>query len=424
MRGFTGAAAWCVSAGVVFATGGAFAASGASGVEHGVAAAGAAGGAAGAHVSKARGMALRAAAYLRSQQDEKTGGWSVPKEGPVFPAITALVVTGLLLEPGASVDDPAIRRGLDFILSYRQADGGIYDRLLPSYNTAICLSALALARERRADAEAAIGPAQDFLRSLQWSESVENEDVVPERPRKVALSHPFYGGVGYGRNGRPDNSNLGQVMQAMHDSGLAKDDVFFQRALVFLRRTQMQDGVNEMAYARGSRQGGFIYSTSVNAEQVGVGQVMIPPPNDTVEETLSDGTRASRLRSYGSMTYMGFKSLIYAGLSREDDRVRAALGWIRRNYTLEENPGIGADGLYYFYLTFARAMKAWGEPTITPEREGEAVEPRLWAADLTDALSAMQNEDGSFRMRSERWMENNSVLITAYSLIALRHAGE
>ena len=379
------------------------------------------------NAARAHEMADKAAAWLRSQQDEKSGGWAVPKEGPLHPAITGLVITGMLLDPAASNADPAIKRGVDFILSHRQPDGGIYDRILPSYNTAICLSALALAsseaKQPRADARAAITPAQDFLRSLQWSEDVANHDVIPERPRNVDRSHPFYGGVGYGRSGRPDNSNLGMVIQAMHDSGLKTDDPFFQRALVFLRRTQMQGDINEMPYAAGSSQGGFIYSTSVNQDQIGVGQVMIPAPNDTIDETLSDGTRASRLRAYGSMTYMGFKSLIYADLSRDDPRVRAAFGWIRRNYALAENPGLGADGLYYFYLTFARAMTAWGEPTITPIlADGSEGDPRAWAADLVETLAALQEPDGSFKPRGERWMENNKVLITAYALIALRHA--
>lgn len=382
-----------------------------------------------AHALKARAMAQKAIAFLRTQQDDKTGGWSVPKEGPAYPAITGLVITGMLLDPALTTDDPSIKRGIDFILSFKQPDGGIYDRLLPSYNTAICLSALALAakdgEKPRADARDAILPAQNFLRSLQWSEDAPEDETAPERPKRVGKEHPFYGGVGYGRSGRPDNSNLGMVIQGMHDSGLKTDDVFFQRALVFLRRTQMQGDINEMAYAANSKQGGFIYSTSVNKDQIGVGQVMIPAPNDTIDEATADGGRVSRLRAYGSMTYMGFKSLLYANLDRADPRVTAAHGWIRRNYTLAENPGIGADGLYYFYLTFARAMDAWGEPTITPILDDQSEgAPRQWAADLVGTLEPLQEADGSFRPRAERWMENNKVLITAYTLIALQHIAD
>jgi hypothetical protein len=36
----------------------------------------------------------------------------------------------------------------------------------------------------------------------------------------------------------------------------------------------------------------------------------------------------------------------------------------------------------------------------------------------------MQNEDGSFKSVSKRWMEGNPDLITAYAVIALRQAIE
>jgi squalene-hopene/tetraprenyl-beta-curcumene cyclase len=139
-----------------------------------------------------------------------------------------------------------------------------------------------------------------------------------------------------------------------------------------------------------------------------------------IEETMDDGTKVSRLRAYGSMTYAGFKSLIYAQLPPGDPRVTEALRWIRENYTLEENPGIGTDGVYYYYLMFARALAARGEPTVDASGKGE----RDWRRDLIDKLAAMQNADGSFKSVDDRWMENNPTLITAYSLLALQHARE
>lgn len=368
-----------------------------------------------AHYHTARALTSKAIAWLRAEQDAASGGWAVAPEGqPNYPAITALVVNGMLMDPSIDASDPAVARGVAFMLQFRQADGGIYDRLLPSYNTSLCLSALA--RVNRPEAAAAIEPAVAFLRSLQWS---EGSAAIEGETGRVDSSHPFYGGVGYGRNGRPDNSNLAQYVQAMHDAGLSCDDPAFQRALVFLQRTQMDERVNDMPYAKGSRQGGFIYATSENAQTLGVGQSMA----GTIEETLSDGTRASRLRAYGSMTYAGFKSMIYANLARDDERVRLAHEWIRRNYTVEENPGLGTDGMYYYYLTMARALDAWGESTITPiTPEGAAgVAPaRDWENDLVARLKSLQNDDGSFRSVDDRWMENNPVLITAYAVLTLQ----
>ncbi|QYK47370.1 MAG: terpene cyclase/mutase family protein [Phycisphaeraceae bacterium] len=370
---------------------------------------------------KAERMASRAIEWLRAQQDDRTGGWALPPSGPVYPAITGLVVNGMLMEPGQDASDPDIDRALRFILSYAQEDGGIYDQILANYNTSICLSALA--RARTPEARRVIPGAQAFLRGLQYSEAADTTSPAGTETKVVTRDHPFYGGVGYGNHGRPDNSNLNLMLQALHDSGVPGDDPAFERALVFLARTQMLDSVNDMPYADHSSQGGFIYATSPNAESVDrlVGQSQA----GMIDETLENGQQISRLRAYGSMTYAGFKSYIYADLKRDDPRVVAAYEWLRSNYTLEENPGIGTDGMYYYYVTFARAMHAWGEETIDIVVRGsgdERTETRDWANDLIDRLATLQNEDGSFRSVDDRWMENNPVLITAYGLLALQNA--
>ncbi len=376
------------------------------------------------HRAKARAVLDRASAFLLAQQDEKTGGWSIPADGPVFPAITALVLSATLSDEPGAPHDPRLARAAAFLLSMQQPDGGIYDRVLPSYNTAIALSALA--RIDTPEARAAVLRAQDFVRSLQYGEAAVTGG--PEPPAIVEKSHPFYGGLGYGRHGRPDLSNLSFALQGLHDSGVPADDPAFQRALVFLSRVQMLDTVNEMSYADGSRQGGFIYATSVNRDEQGVGQ----SPAGVIEESLDDGTKVSRLRAYGSMTYAGFKSLIYADLRRDDPRVLAAFEWIRRHYTLDENPGLGTDGMYYYFLMLARSLDAWfdADPTdALPDRltviapDGTEID-RDWANDLIDRLADLQEPDGSFRVLDDRWMENNPVLITAYAMIALRHAAD
>jgi len=368
---------------------------------------------------KGRAMVGEAIAWLRTQQDLATGGWSVnpAPDAPQLPAITGLVLSGMLAQPGVDATDTAVNAGIGFLLKYRKPDGGVYDRILPSYNTAICLSALAKARTP--EASATIVPARAFLKSLQWSE--EASDSAGLGAGRVDRSHPFYGGVGYGQSGRPDNSNLSMFLQAMHDTGLNSEDPAYARAVVFLQRTQMLDSVNDMAYADGSAQGGFIYATSPDGkkENLGVGESKA----GSIEETMSDGSVASRLRAYGSMTYAGFKGYIYADLKRDDPRVHAAYDWVRRNYTVKENPGVGTDGQYYYYVTFARALRAWGTTTITTlDAKGAVGETRDWANDLIDQLATMQSDDGSFKSVDDRWMENNPVLITAYAVIALQEA--
>ena len=259
----------------------------------------------------------RAIEYLRSQQGD-TGGWAVPPQGPVFPAITGLAITGILLDPAIDTTDPDVLDGIEFMLGYRQPDGGIYDRILASYNTAICVSALALARDELPEADVAIEPAVSFLRELQWGSTANVPAALQDEVDAVDRSHPFFGGVGYGRSGRPDNSNLTLWLQALKDAGVPGDDPAVQRALTFLERTQMLGSVNDMAYGEGSTQGGFIYSTSPtgNEADLGIGESKA----GEIRETLSDGTAASRLRAYGSMTYAGFKSFAYAGLPADAPR--------------------------------------------------------------------------------------------------------
>ena len=355
-----------------------------------------------------------AIAYLRAQQDDRTGGWSGDGSGPDLPAISSLVLTGMLLDPRIDHTDPGAARGIEHVLSYRRVDGGIHDGMLPTYNTAISVSMLSLVPTGEAGAamEGAIG----LLRRTQWGASDGTNPEAPAFNEPIDEDHPFYGGVGYGGNGRPDLSNTQFFVQALHDAGLSSEDPAYERALTFLARTQMDERVNDRDYADGSRQGGFIYATVPNTESIDDFQGQSQAGEFV--ETLSDGTRASRLRAYGSITYAGFKSLIYADLPPDDIRVRAALDWITGNYTLEENPGLGDDGYYYYALSFARALDAWGDPTLELE-SGESVD---WRADLIERLAALQEDDGSFRVRSGRWMEGNGVLITAYALIALQHA--
>ncbi|MFI4916694.1 MAG: prenyltransferase/squalene oxidase repeat-containing protein [Phycisphaerales bacterium JB060] len=363
------------------------------------------------NVARATEMRDRAAAYLLGQQDADTGGWNVRPDGPNLPAITGLVLLGMTADDAFATrndkTEAAIGKGYEYLYSMQQADGGIYDRILPQYNTAIALAALSRLDTQRA--EDAAKEALAYLRTLQYSEANDNPEL------RVSRSHPFYGGIGYGGSGRPDNSNMHMFMWALQEAGVPGDDPAVQRALVFLGRTQMDDRINDMDYADGSRQGGFIYATSPSGEAMGQGESKA----GTIEETLDDGTKVSRLRAYGSMTYAGFKSYVYAELPEDDLRVTAARDWISKNYTLQENPGLGPEGTYYFLLTFGRALDAFGEPTLEVVDDDGSTRPVNWADDLIDRLAELQNADGSFRSVNDRWMENDPVLITAYAMVAL-----
>lgn len=373
--------------------------------------------------TKRASISAAAIAYLRSKQDT-SGGWNVNPQGPTFPAITGLALQGLLGDSTIPETDPAIANAVKFILSKQQPDGGIYDKILPTYNTSICLTALSQLKAKSPEVLAAIPKAQAFLKGLQYGEGAAELPGTPGVAERVTKDHPFYGGWGYGNHGRPDLSNTAFIIESLRESGVSESDPVFQRALVFLQRCQMiekaHDGtvINAMDYAKGSKQGGFIYATSVNKDQQGSGQSQSAT---MIEETMDDGTKVSRLRAYGSMTYSGFKSYLYAGLARTDPRVQAARSWIAENYTLEENPGAGTDGLYYYFVVFARANAAFGEPTIRTRGPTGRPTDHDWKGDLVHRLAGLQQPDGSFKSVDDRWMESDPVLITAYSLVALRH---
>jgi len=359
--------------------------------------------------TKAKGRAVvdRAVEFLRTNQGE-TGGWSHNPQGPNFPAISGLVVNSMLLDPRIDATDDTVKQGLEYILSFAKDDGSIHDGMLPTYNTAICVSALSRARTHQADSALASGIS--FLRTVQYHNDNTGGIEAPSFNEPVSEGHPYFGGVGYGKHGRPDMSNMSFFLQAMHDADVSTEDPAFKRALVFLSRVQMNDDTNDMPYADSSSQGGFIYATVPNAESIDgrAGQSMA----GTIEEK-NDGGSITRLRSYGSMTYAGFKSLVYADLSPDDPRILAAWDWIESNYSLDENPGMGDQGYYYFICVLAKALDAYGVDTVGG---------RDWRVDLVDTLEALQQGDGSFAVKHERWMENNPDLITAFALTALQYA--
>jgi len=150
--------------------------------------------------------------------------------------------------------------------------------------------------------------------------------------------------------------------------------------------------------------GGFIYTPSGGGES-------------KVEEVTENGG----LRSYGSMTYAGLKSMLYAGVEKDDIRVMAATEWIRKNYNLEQNPGMGYEGLYYYYHVFAKALDAIGQDTF----EDAAGVKHDWRKELLEELARRQSTDGSFvNKSSERWMEGDPRLVTGYALLALAYCKE
>jgi squalene-hopene/tetraprenyl-beta-curcumene cyclase len=326
----------------------------------------------------------RGVAFLRPRQDAK-GGWSTQRE----PGITALVVTALLRSGSVTAGDPSVTRALAYLESFIGPKGGLSEAPHANYTTSIALVAF---HEANANGRynRTLKAGQDFLKTMQWDEG-------EGKTREDA----FYGGAGYGgSNSRPDLSNTAFYIEALRETGLPADDPNLQKAVVFLSRCQnLKSEFNDQPWAGKINDGGFIY-TAANGGQSMAGQ-----------------SAGGGLRSYASMTYAGLKSMIYAGLSRDDPRVKAALTYIAQHYSLDENPGLGQQGLYYYYHTFAKTMAVLGEPTLK-DAKGFAHD---WRAELVAALAKRQLSNGGWVNPADRFMEGDPNLVTAYALLALAY---
>lgn len=342
------------------------------------------------------------AALGRLQADDGTymaGMQTVPTDDPDRPSPVTTAVTAMILKAalqgGTPEDGPDIRAALACIERARRDDGSYDAGALANYATSAVASALACLPTT----DSALEETLTWLQGTQWDES-----------EGLKKNKDWYGGAGYGKHGRPDLSNTQVMLEALYDAGLSPDEPAFQRAQAFISRTQNHES-NGAEWA--GDDGGFVYTPvnggeSMASQYVGEGRY---------GELLPEGAPRS-LRSYGSMTYAGFKSLLYAGLTIDDPRVRAAFEWIRNNWTFDENPGVGQQGLYYYYHAMARALRVAQQDVIVDADD----QPHTWRAELIDAIVSRQGEDGTWRNEADRWMEGVPELATAYAVLALQEA--
>lgn len=322
--------------------------------------------------------------FLKTTQSED-GSWTSATQ----PGITAMACFGLV-SAGVKTDDVTLQKGLKHLLGYLQKDGGIYhpETAHKNYETSLTVLALAGANsDGRYSAQ--IKSAEKFLKGLQWDEA-EGADK----------SHPNFGGAGYGKSNRPDLSNTTFLLDALKAAGVKADDPAMKNALVFVSRCQnLESEFNTTEFAAKVNDGGFYYTPAAGG-------------------TSQAGKNADGgLRSYASMTYAGLKSMLYAGLTKDDKRVKAALDWLRKFYSVDQNPGLDQQGLYYYYHTFARTLTTL-ETDLFEDAKGVKHD---WRRELTDALAKRQKENGSWVNAADRWMEGDPNLTTAYALMALKY---
>lgn len=317
--------------------------------------------------------------YLYATQADD-GHWSDPH----MPALTALPLWALIDGGRDGNREAALKKAVAFILSTQRDDGGFYvpkpgrgGSGLGNYNTSVCLSAL-FESGPLCDA----GPlllARRYIAGTQLS----GDDTMA-------------GGFGYDRISRrryADLSNTAYALDAMrrtesleeHRTGARRVDVDWDKAVSFVAHLMKSDGPEA---------GGAAYND--RTPQAGVA---------------TNSTGRVHLRAYGSMTYAAVLSLCHAKLDRGDPRVRLALDYCSKNWTVDENPGMGRQGLYYFYDIMARSLSA---------ANVRLVGGHDWRKELAAKIVSLQRPDGSWANDNNRFWEADETLCTSFAMLALR----
>jgi squalene-hopene/tetraprenyl-beta-curcumene cyclase len=334
----------------------------------------------------------RSLVWLRAQQN---ADGSFGKD-TLHPALTALPLIAFQREPtGRFAKEEFVAKGYAYLRSFTQPDGGIYSKEngLANYNTAVCLLALVGANEPK------------DLDTLVKARAY----VVGQQADGMAKPETD-GGIGYGsigaspKRGHPDLDNTVVALEALRATKhLIADkpgtkDLNWNAAIDFVARCQNLPS-NKQPWASGDadNKGGFIY---------------YPGFSNAGEVTLEGGGKA--LRSYGSMSYAGLLSFIYADVKSDDPRVTAAVAWLRKHYTLDENPGLEKSGYFYYLHLMAKGLTAAG---ITELEVGGKKSD--WRLALAERLMKLQQQDGSWLNDTARWKENNPVLVTTYCALTL-----
>ncbi len=376
--------------------------------------------------------------FLLSRQD-KEGAWQQD------PAITALCT--LALFQAQNIDNPvrvkqAYEAGRMYCLKFQQKDGSFSKQgRYINYTTAVVMTTLAT-----------MNYPEDREKLLKGRHYLLGEQLTEHNINNPTdSSSPYYGGFGYGNamkspvdsslkptdksksfaglTGKPpagkgggrggmmagngaDLSCTASVLEALaatehlegedNPAGLKskeKSQLAWKNAVKFVERCQSVPSENGEAWVEKADSegynGGFAYRP--------------------VGDKMTHATDAKTLRTYGSMTYAGVKSMIYAKLDPNDYRVKAAKGWIARNYTLEENPGMGQEGLYYYYHTLSKTYAVLGADEINLPNGQKA----QWKNDLQKAVISRIQTNGSWQNSIGRWMESVPELVTAYTLLSL-----
>jgi squalene-hopene/tetraprenyl-beta-curcumene cyclase len=336
----------------------------------------------------------RGNAYLKTQQD-KEGFWREAK----YPAYTALALTAAMRSPSHE-KSAHIDQGYSWLVKQQKDDGGIYGKGLGTYNTATSIVALVSTGDKTYNPVILKGRRFLINQQTDWD-------------HKGEADNKYDGGIGYGGSfNHSDMSNTYLSIEALRLSRhIAQDEASgkqpelnWEAAIQFISRSQNLKETND--------QPGIGNDGSMN---------YFPGDSKAGHDVKPDGTKT--LRGYGSMSYAGLLSMIYAELDEKDIRVTSVKKWLAEHYTVKENPGLatkedpalGQQGLYYYYHVMAKGLAAANIDQLTL-KDGKKVD---WRNDLAKKILTNQREDGSWANKNSRWWESDPVLVTAYGVLTL-----
>jgi squalene-hopene/tetraprenyl-beta-curcumene cyclase len=351
--------------------------------------------------------------FLKSSPNSN-GWWSTPDH----PSVTALALSAMMGEPNQRHKNSSeAKKGYAFVLACVKADGGIYVTNLANYNTSISMMGLLAAHDPKYDA--VLRRARAFVAGLQAD--------LGEQGR---FDSPYDGGIGYGsKEGHSDMNNTLTALEALYYSKhLITDknpsdgtDLNWAAAIQFVQNCQNLPGMNKQEWVStdAKDRGGFVYD-----------------PDSSKAGAVTNANGKVALRSYGSISYAGLLSYIYADVKKSDPRVMAVIDWLQRNYSLEENPGMGPQGYFYYLHLMTKALNAakvdtleisdsWRDdlresPTKRPSESRINRPSRVdWRREVAMRLINLQKADGSWQNENGRWWEKDPNLVTAYAVMSL-----
>lgn len=339
--------------------------------------------------------ALRRGLDWLSSQQKEDGSWT----NSDFPALTALALWPFLLSDHPD-RDRVIDRAIAFLKSNVRDDGGIYRDIkgvkgggLSNYNTAICMAVM-----HAAGKPDLVKVVQDARKYIAGSQHFGGDE--------------YKGGFGYDKDtdrAYTDLLNTYYAVEAMKATESVEDlrpagekrvDINWAETVRFIERLQ------NSADAGHTEAGGFVYN-----------------PSDPKAGASTNTEGKVVFRSYGSITYAGMLALVYADVSRDDVRIISAMNWAANHWTLDENPGMGHQGLFFFYNIIGKCMNALNRETLLSS-DGKVIK---WREELASRIISLQKTDpetgfGYWINENNRFWESDPVLVTAYSLLALELA--